>query len=64
MLKVFPKDENYNALPGWSESTFGATTYNDLPANAKNYLEYLEENLKVKIYMVSTGPERNQTITI
>ena len=63
-IKVLVEDKNYNVLPGWSESTFGATTYNDLPVNAKNYLEYLEENLKIKIYMVSTGPERNQTIII
>ena len=63
-IKVLVEDKNYNVLPGWSESTFGATSYNDLPVNAKNYLEYLEKNLKVKIYMVSTGPERNQTIII
>ena len=63
-IKVLVEDKNYNVLPGWSESTFGTTTYNDLPVNAKNYLEYLEENLKIKIYMVSTGPERNQTIII
>ena len=62
-IKVL-QDENYNVLPGWDESTFGATDYNDLPDNAKNYLEYLEKNLSVKIYMVSTGPERNQTIFI
>ena len=54
----------YDVLPGWNDSTFGATKYKDLPTNAKNYLDYLEEKIKVKIYMISTGPERDQTIII
>ena len=54
----------YDVLPGWNDSTFGATNYKDLPTNAKNYLDYLEEKIKVKIYMISTGPERDQTIII
>ena len=54
----------YDVLPGWNDSTFGATNYKDLPINAKNYLDYLEEKIKVKIYMISTGPERDQTIII
>tara|TARA_A100000164_G_C21837577_1_gene738480 strand:- start:577 stop:1281 length:705 start_codon:yes stop_codon:yes gene_type:complete len=54
----------YDVLPGWADSTFGITDYEDLPTNAKKYLNYLEEKMNVKIYMVSTGPKRDQTIFI
>ena len=54
----------YDVLPGWDDSTFGVTNYKDLPFNAKNYLNYIQERINVKIYMISTGPERDQTIVI
>ena len=64
VLKSYSSGEDYDVLPGWDDSTFGAKSYNDLPSNAKKYLNYLEENLKVKIFLISTGPERDQTIFI
>ncbi|ALG67690.1 adenylosuccinate synthase [Beggiatoa leptomitoformis] len=52
----------YIDMPGWKESTIGIRRYEDLPANAKAYLEKLEELIEVPIAMISTGAERNDTI--
>jgi adenylosuccinate synthase len=52
----------YEELPGWKESTFGVKEYAKLPENAKKYLKYLEQLLGVPVSMISTGPERTQTI--
>lgn len=54
----------YETITGWKESTFGITKYEDLPNNAKIYLKFLEESLNTKICIISTGPERDQTIHI
>jgi hypothetical protein len=52
----------YEDLPGWKESTVGITRYDDLPANARSYLERLQSLVCVPITMISTGPDRDQTI--
>ena len=52
----------YEELPGWQESTVGLTKLNDLPANARNYLARIEELAGVPIDIISTGPDREQTI--
>jgi len=52
----------YECLPGWKASTFGVTSYDALPARAREYLAYLESRTGVEIGCISTGPERNQTI--
>ena len=52
----------YECLPGWRQSTFGMTSYDQLPANAKQYLAFLENQTGVEAGCISTGPERNQTI--
>lgn len=52
----------YETMPGWSETTFGAKRWEDLPANAQAYLNRLEELCQVPIAIVSTGPERDETI--
>jgi adenylosuccinate synthase len=52
----------YECLPGWKQSTFGMTTYDQLPLKAKEYLAFVEYRTGVEIGCVSTGPERNQTI--
>jgi adenylosuccinate synthase len=52
----------YEDLPGWKESTVGITRYEDLPANARSYLEHLESSVGVPITIISTGPDRDQTI--
>ncbi len=55
-------EAQYEELPGWKESTVGKTRYEDLPANARRYLERLQELLGVPIDIVSTGPDRSETI--
>jgi adenylosuccinate synthase len=52
----------YEDLPGWTGSTAGITRYEDLPANARGYLERLQAILGVPIDIISTGPDRDQTI--
>ncbi len=52
----------YERLPGWSTSTAGISRYEDLPAKARAYLEFLEQKTGVEVGCISTGPERNQTI--
>lgn len=54
----------YEEMPGWSESTFGLTRYEDLPANAKAYLKRLEEVVETPVDIISTGPDRDQTIVL
>lgn len=52
----------FECLPGWGTSTFGISSYADLPSRAKDYLAFLESRTGVEIGCISTGPERNQTI--
>jgi adenylosuccinate synthase len=54
----------YEDFPGWSESTFGVCKWEQLPANARRYLERLSEVLGVPIDLISTGPDRDQTIVL
>jgi adenylosuccinate synthase len=54
----------YEELPGWRESTVGVTEYAALPANARKYLERLQALVNVPIDMISTGPDRDQTIVL
>ena len=54
----------YETMPGWTESTFGVKTWDGLPKNAQNYLKRLEAVCGVPIAIVSTGPERDETIVI
>ena len=49
-------------LPGWSESTVGVTTLAGLPAAARAYLARIEALCEIPIDIVSTGPERDETI--
>jgi adenylosuccinate synthase len=52
----------YECVPGWASNTFGISSYQELPAKAKDYIAFLEERAGVEIGCISTGPERNQTI--
>jgi adenylosuccinate synthase len=52
----------YESLPGWKAPTAGATRYADLPAEAKAYLQRIEELAGVPIGIISTGPSRNELI--
>ena len=52
----------YLELDGWSEPTAGKTDYDDLNANAKAFIEKIEEISGVPVIMISTGPKREDTI--
>ncbi|MBV9696543.1 MAG: adenylosuccinate synthase [Gammaproteobacteria bacterium] len=54
----------YEELPGWRESTVGVTAYEGLPGNARRYLERLQDLVRVPLDMISTGPDREQTIVL
>ncbi|MGA7179441.1 MAG: adenylosuccinate synthase [Thiobacillaceae bacterium] len=52
----------YEDLPGWKESTVGVKAYEGLPPNARAYLRHMEELCEVPIDIISTGPDREETI--
>jgi adenylosuccinate synthase len=52
----------YEELPGWRESTVGAKRFEQLPVNARRYLERIEQICGVPIDLTSTGPDREETI--
>ncbi|MGR9071898.1 MAG: adenylosuccinate synthase [Gammaproteobacteria bacterium] len=54
----------FEEMPGWSESTAGITDYAGLPENAKAYIRRIEELVGVKVSILSTGPERDETIVL
>ena len=54
----------YEEFPGWSQSTFGIRSWDELPQAARRYLERLADVLGVPIDLVSTGPDRDQTIVL
>jgi adenylosuccinate synthase len=54
----------YEELPGWEESTVGALSLEALPRAARDYLARLEELCGVPVVIVSTGPDREQTIVL
>lgn len=54
----------YEELPGWTESTVGAQALIDLPVAARNYITRLEELLETPVDIISTGPDRVETIVL
>ena len=54
----------YEEHPGWQASTLGIKTFEQLPKAAQNYLRRLEELVGAPIAIISTGPERNETIVV
>ncbi|MGF1550437.1 MAG: adenylosuccinate synthase [Sphingomonadaceae bacterium] len=54
----------YEAIEGWSESTAGARSWNDLPAQAIKYIRRVEELIRCPVALVSTSPERDDTILV
>ena len=57
-------DMKYIEIDGWKSSTVGITDYYELPLNAKKYIKTIEEISEAKIVMISTGPSRDQIITL
>ncbi|OOF10740.1 adenylosuccinate synthase [Salinivibrio sp. PR5] len=52
----------YESMPGWSENTFGVKSLDELPQAALDYIKRIEELTGVPIDIISTGPDRNETI--
>ena len=54
----------YEDLPGWTESTVGAKSLDELPENARAYIRYIEAAIEVPVDIISTGPDRKETIIL
>ena len=54
----------YETLEGWSDSTFGARSWADLPATAIKYIRRIEELIEAPVALLSTSPEREDTILV
>ena len=54
----------YETLAGWRSETLGTTNFAELPENARKYVEFLSDSIGVEIGLISTGPERDQTIIL
>jgi adenylosuccinate synthase len=54
----------YDDLPGWTESTVGAKSLDELPENARAYIRYIESAIEVPVDIISTGPDREETIIL
>ncbi|MDH7943999.1 adenylosuccinate synthase [Pseudohongiella sp. SYSU M77423] len=54
----------YKELPGWSESTVGIRSLEELPENARAYIKYIEEVIEAPVDIISTGPDRDETIIL
>jgi len=52
----------YEKLAGWECSTEGIDSFEDLPANAKTYIQFLEKEIRVPVKIISTSPHRDHTI--
>jgi adenylosuccinate synthase len=54
----------YESMPGWNQSTVGVKTFDGLPKDAQNYIKRMETLCGVPIDMISTGPDREETIVL
>ena len=54
----------YEDLPGWTESTVGAKSLDELPESARAYIRYIESAVEVPVDIISTGPDREETIIL
>lgn len=64
-LKVLETCEPiYEEMPGWKSNTFGVTSFDALPDNAQKYIKRLEALCGIPVVIISTGPDRNQTIVL
>ena len=71
-LDHFPSNESdqasctpiYQEMPGWSETTYGARSWAELPANAVKYIRRVEELTGLPVSILSTSPERDDTILV
>jgi adenylosuccinate synthase len=61
LARVTPR---YETLPGWQEDTRTMTSFDELPEAARGYVRAVEDLVGVDIYLVSVGPERNETLPL
>lgn len=54
----------YVELPGWAESTVGMKNIAQLPANARAYIQFIEQQIEAPVDIISTGPDRDETIIL
>jgi adenylosuccinate synthase len=54
----------YEEMPGWQESTVGVSTVEGLPQAARDYIARIEQAVGADVAMISTGPDRNETIAL
>jgi len=52
----------YTVLDGWEENIYGLTEFNELPENARKYVEFIEEYVGVPVTMIGTGPDNDHMI--
>lgn len=55
---------NYVTMPGWQTSTVGIESWDALPIEAKNYIQFLEKEVGIPVSILSTGPDRAETLVI
>ena len=60
--KLYDYEPIYEELKGWEEDITKVRCYEELPENAKKYIEFIEQYLGINVYLVSVGPERSQNI--
>ena len=60
--KLYDYEPIYEELKGWEEDITKVRYYEELPENAKKYIEFIEQYLGINVYLVSVGPERSQNI--
>ena len=54
----------YIEMPGWKRSTIGTHSFDDLPQEAKNYIRKIEELSQIPVHILSTGPDREETLIL
>jgi adenylosuccinate synthase len=54
----------YHTMPGWMQPTFGITRYENLPKQAREYIQFIVSQLGLEVSIISTGPGRDQTIVL
>ncbi len=72
LLKSFPSDVDrlssvipvYETVDGWMEDITECKSYDDLPQNTKEYLEFISDQANIKIEIISVGPKRRQTFSM
>ena len=60
--KLYKAKPVYTTLPGWKSDIRGITSYDELPKEAKDYVDFIEKEIGVKISMVSNGPKRDEIL--